>query len=136
MAHTDSTVRQRPTSPHLGIYRWTVTMASSIIHRLTGVALGVGTLLLTWWLLAAAMGPDQFYMVQNFIYGWFGRLILFGFTWALFYHLLNGIRHLAWDTGWGFDLKTATATGWIVVVLSILLTLLVWVLGYHVFGEL
>ena len=76
MAHTDSTTRQRPTSPHLGIYRWTITMASSIIHRLTGVALGVGTLLLTWWLLAAATGPDQFYMVQNFIYGWFGRFII------------------------------------------------------------
>jgi succinate dehydrogenase / fumarate reductase cytochrome b subunit len=111
-------------------------MASSIVHRLTGIALGVGTLLLTWWLLAAAAGPDQFYMVQSFIYGWFGRLILFGFTWALLYHLLNGIRHLAWDTGWGFELKTATATGWLVFVLSVLLTLLVWAIGYHVFGEL
>ncbi len=136
MANTNSSTRQRPTSPHLGIYRWTITMASSIIHRMTGVALGVGTLLLTWWLLAAATGPDEFDMVQGFLCSWFGRLILFGFTWALFYHLLNGIRHLAWDTGWGFELKTATATGWLVVVLSVLLTLLAWVLGYHVYGEL
>ncbi len=136
MAQTDTKVRSRPISPHLGIYRWTITMATSIIHRLTGIALALGTLLLTWWLLAAASGPDQYAVVESFLYGWFGRLILFGFTWALSFHLLNGIRHLAWDTGWGFELKTASATGWLVVVLSIALTLLAWVLGYHMLGEL
>ena len=134
MAQTDSTTRSRPTSPHLWIYRWTVTMATSIVHRLTGIALGAGTLLLTWWLLAAASGPDDFALVHGFVGSFIGRLILFGFTWALSFHLLNGIRHLAWDTGWGFEVKTATATGWIVVVLSVIVTLIAWVIGYHVLG--
>ena len=133
MAETNTSSR-RPTSPHVWIYRWTITMATSIVHRLTGVALGVGALLLTWWLLAAASGPDAFNVVHEFITSWFGRLVLFGFTWALSFHLLNGIRHLAWDTGWGFELKTATATGWFVVVLSVLITLLAWVIGYHMLG--
>jgi succinate dehydrogenase / fumarate reductase cytochrome b subunit len=133
MAQNETKFR-RPTSPHLQLYRWTITMATSIVHRMTGIALGVGTLLLTWWLLAAASGDDQFYLVHEFVTSWFGRLVLFGFTWALSYHLLNGIRHLAWDTGWGFELKTATATGWIVVVLSVLITLIAWVIGYHMLG--
>ena len=134
MAQTDMKTRSRPTSPHLWIYRWTVTMATSIVHRLTGIALGAGTLLLTWWLLAAASGPQDFATVHAFIGSFIGRLILFGFTWALSFHLLNGIRHLAWDTGWGFEVKTATATGWIVVVLSVIVTLVAWVIGYHMLG--
>jgi succinate dehydrogenase / fumarate reductase cytochrome b subunit len=133
MAEPDTKSR-RPTSPHLWIYRWTITMATSIIHRLTGLALGLGALLLTWWLLAAASGPDAFAVVHLFVTSWVGRLVLFGFTWALSFHLLNGIRHLAWDTGWGFELKTATATGWTVVILSVLITLLAWVIGYHMLG--
>jgi succinate dehydrogenase / fumarate reductase cytochrome b subunit len=133
MAQNETKFR-RPTSPHLQIYRWTITMATSIVHRMTGIALGVGTLLLTWWLLAAASGDDQFYLVHEFVTSWFGRLVLFGFTWALSFHLLNGIRHLAWDTGWGFELKTATATGWLVVVLSVVITLAAWVIGYHMLG--
>jgi succinate dehydrogenase cytochrome b subunit len=134
MAQTNTKTRSRPTSPHVWIYRWTVTMATSIVHRLTGIALGIGTLLLTWWLLAAASGPGEFAHVHSFVGSFLGRLILFGFTWALSFHLLNGIRHLAWDTGWGFDVKTATVTGWIVVVLSVLVTLLAWVIGYHMLG--
>ena len=134
MAQTDMKTRSRPTSPHLWIYRWTVTMATSIVHRLTGIALGAGTLLLTWWLLAAASGPQDFATVHAFIGSFIGRLILFGFTWALAFHLLNAIRHLAWDTGWGFEVKTATVTGWLVVVLSVVVTLVAWVIGYHMLG--
>lgn len=130
MAQTNS----RPLSPHLQVYRWTVTMASSILHRATGAALGAGTLLLAWWLLAAASGPDAFEVVQDFMAGIIGRLILFGFTWALMFHLLNGIRHLAWDAGKGFELKTATTTGWLAVIGSVVLTLIAWWLGYQVMG--
>lgn len=130
MAQTHS----RPLSPHLQVYRWTVTMASSILHRATGAALGAGTLLLAWWLLAAATGPDAFEVVRDFMAGIFGRLILFGFTWALMFHLLNGIRHLAWDAGKGFELKTATTTGWLAVIGSVVLTLLAWWLGYQEMG--
>src|SRR3546814_6166654 len=82
---------ERPLSPHLQIYRWPVTMATSILHRATGIALAVGSLLLAWWLLAAAAGPDYYSMVQAIMGSWLGRLVLFGFTWALLYHLLSGI---------------------------------------------
>lgn len=124
----------RPLSPHLQVYRWTVTMASSILHRATGAALGAGTLLLAWWLLAAATGPDAFDVVQDFMTSIVGRLVLFGFTWALMFHFLNGIRHLAWDTGKGFEIKTATTTGWLAVIGSAVLTLLAWWLGYQAMG--
>lgn len=124
----------RPLSPHLQVYRWTITMASSILHRGTGAALGAGTLLLAWWLLAAATGPDAFEVVQDFMASIIGRLILFGFTWSLMFHFLNGIRHLAWDTGKGFELKTATTTGWLVFVGSVVLTLVAWWLGYQAMG--
>src|SRR3546814_15494672 len=98
---------ERPLSPHLQIYRWPVTMATSILHRATGIALAVGSLLLAWWLLAAAAGPDYYSMVQAIMGSWLGRLVLFGFTWALLYHLLSGIRHLFWDSGRGVELPAA-----------------------------
>ena len=120
----------RPLSPHLQIYRWQITMALSILHRVTGVALALGTLLLVWWLLAAAAGPGPYATVQAVIGSWLGRLLLLAWSFALFYHLCNGIRHLAWDAGLGFEIKTMTTTGWIVVVASIALTLFAWVLGY------
>jgi succinate dehydrogenase cytochrome b subunit len=123
---------QRPLSPHLQIYRWQLTSVLSILHRMTGIALSVGTLLLAWWLIAAATGPAAFDTAQGFIGSWFGRLLLLGWSWALFYHLANGIRHLAWDAGFGFELRTVYATGWAVVVLSILLTLIAWIAGYAV----
>ncbi len=125
---------ERPLSPHLQIYRWPVTMATSILHRMTGVALAAGTLLLTWWLLAAASGPAAFADVQAFISHWFGRLVLFGFSWALIYHLCNGIRHLFWDAGIGFELETADRTGWWVIVGSVIVTLIVWAAGYGLLG--
>jgi succinate dehydrogenase / fumarate reductase cytochrome b subunit len=120
----------RPLSPHLQVYRPQITSILSILHRITGVALTVGTLLLTYWLAAAASGPEAFAGAQGLIGSIFGRLLLFGWTFALFYHLCNGIRHLAWDAGYGFEIETATRTGWIVVGASAALTLLCWVAGY------
>lgn len=125
------TVR-RPLSPHLQIWRWTLPMALSILHRMTGAALYAGTLLLVWWLIAAATSPEYFDFVNGFFASWFGRLVLFGFTWALIHHMLGGIRHLMWDTGHGLDLPTVYRTGWAVIAASIVLTLLVWITAYWV----
>jgi succinate dehydrogenase / fumarate reductase cytochrome b subunit len=125
---------ERPISPHLQIYKWQITSVLSILHRITGAALGIGTLLLAWWLLAAASGPHAFAVAQGFIASWLGRLILLGFSWALFFHLCNGIRHLAWDAGYGFDIPTVERTGWLVVIGSAALTLLAWFIGYGLRG--
>ena len=128
------TSANRPLSPHLQVYRPQITSMLSILHRLTGLALGLGTLLLAWWLIAAAAGPGAFADVQGFIGSWLGRIILRGFSVALFFHLLNGIRHLFWDMGKGFEIPTVQASGWIVVVLSSGLTLLAWIIGYALRG--
>ena len=124
----------RPLSPHLQVYRPQLTSILSIFHRATGFILGAGTLLLAWWLIAAAMGPSAFETVQWFNGGWIGRLILLGFTFSLFYHLFNGIRHLFWDIGAGFEIKTVNLTGWIVVLFSFGATGLAWIIGYGVRG--
>lgn len=121
---------ERPLSPHLQIYRWPITMVLSILHRVTGVGLGLGTLLLTWWLAAAAAGPEHYATVQAVLGSWFGRLVLFGFTWALFLHLCNGIRHLFWDMGYGYEIKTADRTAWIALAASLVLTILAFALAY------
>ncbi|MCB9948831.1 MAG: succinate dehydrogenase, cytochrome b556 subunit [Rhodospirillaceae bacterium] len=126
--------RERPLSPHLQVYRPQITSVLSIVHRLTGVALCVGTLLLVWWLVAAAAGPDAFEAAQGFIGSIFGRLILFGWSWALLYHLCNGVRHLVWDAGYGFELDTLTRSGWLTLVVSIGLTLIAWIAGYAMMG--
>jgi succinate dehydrogenase / fumarate reductase cytochrome b subunit len=126
------TSRDRPLSPHLQIYRWQWTMLLSIVHRMTGVALSVGTLFLVWWLVAVAMGPETYATVQSFMSHWFGRLVLLGFTWALFYHLSNGIRHLFWDAGRGYELSTGYGSAWLVVIASIVLTGLAWLAGYGI----
>lgn len=128
------TAENRPLSPHLQIYRPQLTSVLSILHRLTGIALAAGTLLLVWWLVAVAAGPAAFETVQGFIGSWFGRALLLGWSYALFYHLVNGIRHLAWDAGWGFELKTVYLTGWTVIWASVALTLLAWILGYSMRG--
>ena len=124
----------RPLSPHLQIYAWQWTMALSILHRASGVGLAVGTLILVWWLLALAYGGPSFDVVQSVIGHWFGRLCLFGWTWALFYHLCNGIRHLVWDTGRGFELDTARNSGYLVFAASVVLTVLAWIAGYMAMG--
>ena len=119
----------RPLSPHLQIYRPQITSVLSITHRATGVALSVGTLLLVWWLLAAANGPEAFSHVSAFVKSWFGILLLLGWTWSLFYHLLAGIRHLVWDAGYALELPQVELGGWIVVGGSIGLTILAWIVA-------
>ena len=126
----------RPLSPHLQVYKPQLTSILSILHRITGVALAGGTLLLVWWLIAAATGTDAFNTVQMVIGSWIGRLFLFGWSFALFYHLCNGIRHLFWDMGRGFELPTVAASGWAVVIISIALTGIAWVWGYMSMGAL
>jgi succinate dehydrogenase / fumarate reductase cytochrome b subunit len=126
----------RPLSPHLQIYRLQITSVLSILHRITGVALAVGVPLLVWWLAAAALGPDAFETVCAFWGSWFGQLLLLGWTFALFYHLCNGIRHLAWDLGYGFDPETAALTGWLVVAGAGGLTLVTWVFACSITGAI
>ena len=125
----------RPLSPHLQVYRPQLTSVMSICHRAAGIALAVGTLLLVYWVVAAASGPAAFAGAQAFIGSWFGRLILFGWSVALFYHLSNGIRHLFWDAGYGFELKTAYATGHAVLVATAVLTVLAWLVGLSMMGR-
>jgi succinate dehydrogenase / fumarate reductase, cytochrome b subunit len=122
--------RPRPLSPHLSIFRPLITMVMSIVHRITGGALYFGMLLLAWWLVAAASGPEAFDLANAFFGSWFGRLILFGFTWALIHHLLGGIRHLIWDTGAGYSPAMRNGLAWATIVGSVILTLLIWVVGY------
>jgi succinate dehydrogenase / fumarate reductase cytochrome b subunit len=123
---------QRPLSPHLGVYRWQWTMALSILHRITGIVLAAGTLLLIYWLWAAASGPAAYADARELVGGWFGRLCLFGWTLALFYHLFNGIRHLVWDAGRGFELRTAYFSGLAVVAATVAAAFLTWIIGYMV----
>jgi succinate dehydrogenase cytochrome b subunit len=125
----------RPLSPHVQIYRWPITMGTSILHRITGVGLAFGTLLLAWWLVAASMGPEPYALFSAVAYHWFGRLVLFGFTVALVYHSLNGVRHLFWDVGVGFKIPTANASGVVVYILTAAITVLVWVVAYHSMGN-
>lgn len=120
MAEQAKATRARPLSPHLQIYRWPVTMATSITHRVTGVALSVGTLLVAWWLIAAASGADAYDTFSTYARSPLGLLILFGFVWSLSFHLLNGIRHLFWDSGFGFKVKTAERMGVLIYALSLL----------------
>jgi succinate dehydrogenase / fumarate reductase, cytochrome b subunit len=120
----------RPLSPHLQIYKLIPTMAISIIHRITGGALYFGTLLVAWWLIAAASGPAYFEFV-NAIYGSFlGRLVLFGYTWALMHHMLGGLRHFVWDLGYGYDKDFSTKVAKAMPVASVGLTVLIWIFGY------
>ena len=123
------TTDPRPLSPHLQIYRWQLTSVLSILHRATGVALSVGTILLVWWLVAAAAGPDAYDGVEEFLGSWIGLILLFGWTVALFYHLCNGIRHLVWDTGHALDLESTYLGGWIVLGATGVLTLAAWIAG-------
>jgi succinate dehydrogenase / fumarate reductase cytochrome b subunit len=124
----------RPLAPHLTIYRRQLTSVLSILHRLTGLVLVTGLLYLVCWLVAAARGAAAFDDLQSFNGSIIGRLLLFGWSIAFFYHLLNGIRHLAWDAGWGFDLPTAYRSGWSVVAGTAVLTLLAWIVGYYQMG--
>ncbi len=116
----------RPTSPHLQIYRLPLAAVLSITHRITGVGLALGTLLLTWWVTSAASGPEAYYMAVNCIKSWFGQLVLFGFSAALYFHLCNGIRHLVWDTGRSFEIKDTARSNIYVLTATAVLTIGTW----------
>jgi succinate dehydrogenase / fumarate reductase cytochrome b subunit len=124
----------RPLSPHLQIYKPQLTAVLSIAHRASGIFLVIGTLLLVYWLTALAEGQDSYAQAQAFLGSTLGRLILFPWVFALFYHLCNGIRHLFWDMGAGFEISTVYASGKIVVVTSIALTLIVFGMAYAMRG--
>ena len=127
-------LKARPLSPHLGIYRLTMTMAMSVAHRVTGAALYFGTILLAWWLIAAAVGPNAYSNVEWFMGTIVGKLILFGYTWALLHHALGGIRHLIWDLGYGFEHTEREMLTLATIIGSIGLTVVIWVVGYLVMG--
>ncbi len=122
----DRSRAERPLSPHLQVYRPLINMVMSIIHRITGVALYFGTILLTWWLTSAAVGPDYFNYVSSIFGSLPGRIVLFGYTWALMHHMLGGLRHFVWDTGRGFDLVTIDRLSWGTLIGSALLTAAIW----------
>ena len=126
------TKANRPLSPHLQVYKPIPTMVMSILHRITGAALYFGTLLLAWWLIAAASGEAYFDFVNGFFSSFLGRLILFGYTWALMHHALGGLRHFMWDLGYGFDKHFSTKLAYATAIGSICLTLLLWIIGYSV----
>jgi succinate dehydrogenase / fumarate reductase cytochrome b subunit len=125
---------ERPLSPHLFIYKPMLTMMLSIVHRITGFGLYSGTVLMAWWLIAAASGPEAYAGIGSFMSSWLGRIILFGYTWALFHHMLGGIRHLMWDTGRGFGAQEREWLARASLVGSATLTIVTWVIGYLLMG--
>ena len=116
----------RPLSPHLSIYRWPITMALSILHRATGVALSVGLIVLAAWLMHIAAGPDSYLDFQILMSSLFGRLLLIGWTFAFFFHFANGIRHLIWDTGRGLEKASASQGAWFVIIAAVAATVVFW----------
>ena len=122
--------RERPLSPHLTIWRWQVTMLASIMHRATGMALSAGAIVLAWWLVSISNGPEGYDSFMVYAAMPLGLIVLFGFTWAFAFHFCNGVRHLAWDLGYGFEKHTASQTGFLVFALSFIIAIaafaLVW----------
>jgi len=124
----------RPLSPHLQIYRWPLTMVVSIAHRVTGVGLYLGMALLAWWLAAVAAGEAYFNFVNAIFTSWVGLVILFGFTWALVHHMLGGLRHFVWDFGYGLTAPARNRLALANIVLSIVITVLLWIIGLGLRG--
>lgn len=122
-------MKPRPLSPHLQIYKMIPTMVMSILHRLTGIALYGGAIVIVWWLFATASGPSYYGFVTGILQSWFGLLVLFGFTWALMHHLLGGLRHLVWDTGRMMNKHTSTKLAWATIAGSVTLTVLIWLVA-------
>jgi succinate dehydrogenase / fumarate reductase cytochrome b subunit len=120
---------QRPLSPHIQIYRWQAQMVSSIVHRATGIALAIGSVVVVCGLLKLAGGEASFNEFRSVVGSPVGMLLLLGWSWALFYHLCNGIRHLVWDTGRGLELNSVYAGGWTVLAATAALTVITWVIG-------
>jgi succinate dehydrogenase / fumarate reductase cytochrome b subunit len=127
---------ERPLSPHLQIYRPMLTMMMSIAHRISGAANAAGFLLLAWWLVAIATGPEAYAQVSSVFNSIPGRLVLFLCTWSLVHHMLGGIRHLIWDTGRGLDKTSIEVFAWLTIIGSTLLTVLIWYAGYALTGSL
>ncbi len=123
------TMNERPLSPHLQIYKLELPMVLSGLHRITGIALSLGSLLLVGWIVSAAHSAEAFASMSRFLGGFIGQFLLFGWSFSLIYHSVNGVRHLIWDTGRLLEIKQIHSSGKIVLALSIALTLLVWVLG-------
>lgn len=119
--------QQRPLSPHLQVHRLHINMVMSILHRITGVVLYFGSLLLAWWMFAAAAGPDYFAFVNGLFATWLGAIVLIGYSWALIHHMLGGVRHFVWDTGSGLDIPTVDLMSWGTIILSVILTAGLWV---------
>jgi succinate dehydrogenase / fumarate reductase cytochrome b subunit len=119
-------LRERPTSPHLQIYRRQLTSVMSILHRISGLILALGAIGLAWWLLAVDAGGERYAHAARIIASPLGLLLLFGFSLALVYHLLNGLRHLFWDMGWGFEIDETYRSGWAVAVLTVVFTAAIW----------
>ncbi len=124
--------KSRPLSPHLQIYRWSWTMAMSIFHRATGTALYAGTLLLAIWLVAAASGKASFDTAQWLAASWVGRLVLFGYTFALMHHMVGGLRHFVWDLGHGYEAQLRMNMARLTLLISVPLTVLIWIVAYAV----
>lgn len=124
----------RPLSPHLQVYRPQLTSVLSIFHRMSGAGLWLGTVVLTYWLYATALGPEHYDTAQAIFGSWIGMLLLLGWSVALFYHLCNGIRHLFWDAGYGYDLDTAARSGWAVMLATLVLTAVAWAIGLSAGG--
>jgi succinate dehydrogenase / fumarate reductase cytochrome b subunit len=123
---------ERPLSPHIQVYRPQITSVLSILHRITGVAITFATLFLSWWLVAAAYGAEEFTDAQAFLGSIVGQLLLWGFTFAVFYHLGNGIRHLLWDFGWGFEMDQLRLSGLVVIGFAAVATLVTLIVGYAI----
>ena len=126
---------ERPLSPHLQIYRPMLTMMMSIAHRISGGANAAGFVLLAWWLVAIATGPDAYAQVSSVFASIPGRIVLFLFTWSLVHHMLGGIRHLIWDTGRGLDKTSIEVFAWFTILGSTALTILIWYAGYALRGS-
>jgi succinate dehydrogenase / fumarate reductase cytochrome b subunit len=120
---------KRPLSPHIQIYHWHLTLAMSIAHRATGIALYFGTILLVWWLVAAASGPAHFDFVNDLAGSWIGLIVLFGYSWTLIHHALGGVRHFIWDTGHGMGKPARDQLALLNLVGSIGLTIVLWIIG-------
>ena len=120
------TNNDRPLSPHLSIYRWPVTMVSSILHRATGLAMAAGFVVFVFWLFDTASGPEAYAVFAGAVGSMVGKLLLVGWSWAFFYHLANGIRHLVWDAGHGLEKEQATRSAWFVIAASVVLTAAFW----------
>jgi succinate dehydrogenase / fumarate reductase cytochrome b subunit len=128
-AQTKTAATERPLSPHLQVWRWHVTMATSIFHRASGVGLYIGAIGLTAWLITVAIGPEAYAQLAGLLGTLPGQLVLYAFSVAAFYHLANGVRHLVWDAGKGFKPKTADASGWFVIIFALVAPVGLWALA-------